>query len=183
VAGRHAHVGRISDRLLTLALVLLALGVGAFVSSIVYRWTGPSPPGAPDRTGNASGPRDPGADRGRIRVEVLNATGVPGLAGRMTRLLRGRGFDVVNYGNAAGTRRGPTAILDRAGDSRLAREVALALPGTPIREELAPDRFIDVTVIVGDDYERFFDPPAEGVPSGDGPLRDAIDRLREIFRS
>ena len=37
---------------------------------------------------------------GRIRVEVLNAGGEPGMARMATDQLRDRGFDVVYFGNA-----------------------------------------------------------------------------------
>lgn len=170
------------DRLLTFLLVTLALIVGAFLSSLIYRWT--------DASRDAQGgmrvarraqlePAEP-VDRGRIRVEVLNAARVPGLADRMTGLLRSRGFDVVNYGNAPGSERGPSSILDRSGNARFAREVALELPGTPIRRDLSPDGFIDITVIVGEDYRRLFsDPRGDSPPAG--RLRKALDAVRGIL--
>ncbi|MFN2431260.1 MAG: LytR C-terminal domain-containing protein [Gemmatimonadota bacterium] len=155
---RRPDVRARSDRWLTLVIVVLALAVGAFLSSLVYRWTG-SPPGPAGNGPSGAGPRTaerPGPDRSRIRVEVLNGTRVPGLADRVTELLRREGFDVVNYGNASRRPQPSTSILARVGDGAFAREVALALPGTPIRRELAPDGFVDVTVLVGGDYPRFF---------------------------
>ena len=170
--------------------MLLALVVGAFTSSLVYRWTATPPPEGSAGAGAActgvvsAGPAtDPsGIDRGRIRVEVLNAARVPGLADRMTGFLRRLGFDVVNYGNAAGEPRDRTLLLDRVGDARLAREVALELPGTPIRQDLSPDGFVDVTVLVGRDYERFFTPRAEQDGTrADGRVRRLWERLRSAL--
>ena len=46
-------------------------------------------------------PNLPHPDLGRVRVEVLNAGGVPGMASRATDHLRESGFDVVYYGNAS----------------------------------------------------------------------------------
>jgi hypothetical protein len=110
---------------------------------------------------------------------VLNATRVPGLADRVTDLLRARGFDVVSYDNAS-TLSDSTRILDRVGNALFAREVALALPGTAIREQLSRDRFVDVTVVVGGDYERFLEHGAQS----DGSRAPALEKgLLERLRS
>jgi LytR cell envelope-related transcriptional attenuator len=179
-----------SERLLTPALVALALVVGAFVSSLVYRWAGPTPPsgrGAPVGAGLDSASVPPGvradpapaAGRGHIRVEVLNAAQVPGLADRMTELLRSQGFDVVSYDNAASLS-DTTRILDRVGNARYAREVALALPGTAIQRQLSRERFVDVTVVVGRDYARFFTDGQE-TSHGSAHERGLWERLRSAL--
>ena len=92
----------------------------------------------------------------RIRVEVLNATRVRGLARRATMHLRDRGFDVVNVGTSRETR-DSTVVLDRSGHADWAALVARALGGA--RVEQAPDssRYLDVTVLVGATWR----PPAE----------------------
>lgn len=160
------------------AVVLLALLVGAFLSSFVYRWTDDRSAGPPPARG-APAAAVPAVDRARIRVEVLNGTSVPGLADRLTDLLRGRGFDVVNYGNASQNDVPRTEILDRIGSGAGAREVALALPGTPIRTDLAPDGFVDVTVVVGADHARLFESRDAG-KSERGALQRARERLRQL---
>jgi len=92
----------------------------------------------------------------RIRVEVLNATRVRGLARRATMHLRDRGFDVVNVGTSRESR-DSTLVLDRSGHADWAALVARALGGA--RVEQAPDssRYLDVTVLVGATWR----PPAE----------------------
>ena len=92
----------------------------------------------------------------RIRVEVLNATRVRGLARRATMHLRDRGFDVVHVGTSRDAR-DSTLVLDRSGHSDWAQLVARALGGA--RVERAPDssRYLDVTVLVGAAWR----PPAE----------------------
>jgi hypothetical protein len=92
----------------------------------------------------------------RIRVEVLNATRVRGLARRATMHLRDRGFDVVNVGTSR-EGRDSTLVLDRSGHPDWAHLVARALGGA--RVEQAPDssRYLDVTVLVGATWR----PPAE----------------------
>jgi len=92
----------------------------------------------------------------RIRVEVLNATRVRGLARRATMHLRDRGFDVVAVGTSRETR-DTTVVLDRSGHPGWASLVARALGGA--RVENAPDssRYLDVTVLIGTTWT----PPAE----------------------
>ena len=92
----------------------------------------------------------------RIRVEVLNATRVRGLARRATMHLRDRGFDVVAVGTSRETR-DTTIVLDRSGHPGWASLVARALGGA--RVESAPDssRYLDVTVLIGASWA----PPAE----------------------
>jgi hypothetical protein len=92
----------------------------------------------------------------RIRVEVLNATRVRGLARRATMHLRDRGFDVVYVGTSR-ERRDTTVVLDRSGHTDWAELVARALGG--VRVESAPDssRYLDVTVLLGTTWR----PPAE----------------------
>ena len=92
----------------------------------------------------------------RIRVEVLNATRVRGLARRATMHLRDRGFDVVNVGTSREAR-DSTVVLDRSGHPEWAALVSKALGGA--RVEAAPDssRYLDVTVLVGSSWR----PPAE----------------------
>ena len=100
---------------------------------------------------------DAEAPRGvRIRVEVLNATRVRGLARRATMHLRDRGFDVVYVGTSRDAR-DTTVVLDRSGHPDWAALVARALGGA--RVERAPDssRYLDVTVLVGATWT----PPSE----------------------
>jgi calcineurin-like phosphoesterase len=92
----------------------------------------------------------------RVRVEVLNATKVHGLARRATEYLRDRGFDVVSSGTAH-DQRDTTLILDRTNHPVWAGRVARAFNGA--RVQLAPDtsRYVDITVLLGATWR----PPAE----------------------
>lgn len=86
----------------------------------------------------------------RIKVEVLNATRVPGLARRATLFLRDRGFDVVGMGTSA-EQRATTLVLDRSNHPEWSSLVARALGS---RVEARPDssRYLDVTVLLGNDW-------------------------------
>jgi hypothetical protein len=129
-----------------LALLLLAAGV-----VLVVRRPSTRAPQAVRQRVDAEAPAGV-----RIRVEVLNATRVRGLARRATMHLRDRGFDVVNVGTSREAR-DSTLVLDRSGHAEWAALVARALGGA--RVEPAPDssRYLDVTVLVGATWR----PPAE----------------------
>lgn len=135
---------RLTDGLLNAALVVGGLLVLVLLYGFVSRAFTPGP--AIER---------PAADHARIQVEVRNAAGVDGLAARTTEHLRGRGFDVVDLGNAEA--RDTSTVLVRSGTALDARTVAEALglgadrvvTGGPLT-----DYALDVTVYVGADYAR-----------------------------
>lgn len=84
----------------------------------------------------------------RIKVEVLNATDVRGLARRATLYLRDRGFDVLYLGTAA-THLDSTLVLDRSGHPDRAQRVAEALGGARVESRPDSSRYLDVTVMLG----------------------------------
>lgn len=84
----------------------------------------------------------------RIRVEVLNATRVRGLARRATMHLRDRGFDVLEIGTTS-EQRDSTLVLDRSGHPEWARRVADALGGARVESRPDSSRYLDVTVLLG----------------------------------
>ena len=133
----------------------LAAGVAALllVGGVVLALRGPSTraPQAVRQRVDAEAPAGV-----RIRVEVLNATRVRGLARRATMHLRDRGFDVVSVGTSREAR-DSTLVLDRSGHPDWAALVGRALGGA--RVEAAPDssRYLDVTVLVGATWR----PPSE----------------------
>lgn len=92
----------------------------------------------------------------RVRVEVLNASDVRGIARRATFVLRDAGFDVVRFSGDE-SRRDSTLVIDRTGHPDWARAAAQALGGA--RVEVRPDsgRYVDLTVLLGARWR----PPAE----------------------
>jgi hypothetical protein len=104
--------------------------------------TAPPPaPGAPPRAG-------------RVRVEVLNAAGIPGLARTVTDRLRDRSFDVVYFGNGRGFSPDTSLVLDRAAHPDAARQVADALGIHRVLSRPDSTLYLDVTVVLGKDWER-----------------------------
>ncbi len=137
-------------RRITLAVLtmLILMGLGAVALLATHRGSG-----AVLALGR-DGPRAP--DAVRIKVEVLNATRVRGLARRATVHLRDRGFDVVEIGTAP-EQRDNTLVLDRSGNPEWAALVADALGAGSVESRPDSSRYLDITVLVGGDWT----PPAE----------------------
>ncbi|CAN5890365.1 hypothetical protein BH20GEM1_BH20GEM1_12720 [soil metagenome] len=137
-----------SGCLQTAAIVVFALVLGAFAASTWMRHVD----GEDGRVPEAA-PRDslapPPVERARIRVQVRNASGIPGAAAEVTEYLRDAGFDVVDFGNADEFGRPGTVVIDRLGFPARAREVAAALRGVPIESGIDTTLYLDVTVLVG----------------------------------
>ena len=93
----------------------------------------------------------------RVRVQVINTTRRRGLARRATRVLRDRGFDVVEMGTGSPLR-DTTLVLDRSGHPAWAATIATLL-GPAARSEARPDssHYLDVTVLLGSTWRA----PAE----------------------
>ncbi len=102
----------------------------------------------------------PGERGGRVVVEVLNASGRPGLARAGALTLRRAGLDVVYFGNAAEGPLDSTRILVRRGALEAGTRVRTALQVGRVSLEPDTARLLDVTVLLGRDFApRFqFDP-------------------------
>ncbi len=137
-------------RLVLVAVAVVALAAAGIVG--VRRFTASAPAEALGDTTRA--PKGQ-----RIIVEVLNASGVSGLARRATFLLRDRGFDVVGWGNDPLGRRTETLILDYTNKPEAAERLARVLGGATI--EAGKDsllRGLDITVRLGSSYSPAREP-------------------------
>ena len=92
----------------------------------------------------------------RIRVQVLNTTKTKGLARRATRLLRDRGFDVVEVGTVGPTI-DTTVVLDLSGHPAWAETAAKIMAPARTRVRADSSRYLDITVLIGSTWR----PPAE----------------------
>ena len=124
------------------ARVLLLLAVLAGVVSMVGQWWG---------AGELAEPAEV-ATKERVRVEVLNAAGVPGLARAATDRLRDAGFDVVFFGNSRAFEPDSSLVLDRAGKEGPAGEVARVLEIPRVASRPDSTLYLDVTVVLGKDW-------------------------------
>lgn len=140
---------RSGNLFLNLALGVVLVAAAVLVWSFSQRVTSPRPD--PNRLEN------PGGLLGDvIQLELLNATGVEGLAGEMRQYFIDLGFDVVEVGNLPSGSVQETVILDRIGNPDAAEQVALALgvDSTRIRQDLKPTWFIDASIHIGADFRR-----------------------------
>lgn len=84
----------------------------------------------------------------RIRVEVLNGTGVKGLARRGTTAMRDAGFDVVATGNWD-VMADSSLVLVRTGRMDWGALAAKALGGARIEARPDSSRYVDLTIVLG----------------------------------
>ncbi len=150
--GKKAAAG---GRLQTLALFVTIAAVGALLASLGYgvwqHFHPPAPaPAVAAEPGRAAGPVQ--APSGRVRVEVLNATRTSGLARIGRDVLRARGYDVVNMGNAQGFSADSSLVLDRVGNLEQARQVAGTLGISRVESRRDPNLVLEVTVVLGSDW-------------------------------
>ena len=106
-----------------------------------------------ERSGGNSLPI-PGERGPHITVEVLNASGKPGLARVGTRVLRRAGIDVLTFGNATEETGAldSTRIVVRRGGSDLAKRVRAALGVGRVVIQLDSTRLLDASVFLGADF-------------------------------
>lgn len=87
-------------------------------------------------------------DSVRIRVEVLNATTIRGLARQATFHLRDLGFDVVSSGNSA-ERHDSSVVIVHNGRMEWGALAAKALGGARIEARPDTSRYLDLTILLG----------------------------------
>ncbi len=133
------------QRVRVIVFILVLSGVGILLGSSLSRRS---------RETSAVGPPSalPGGPD-RVRVEVLNGAGVPGVAWEATGVLRDRGFDVVYYGNAGTYSNDPSVVMDRIGEYDTAELVAGALGIPLVQSEPDSTLLVDITVRLGPDWE------------------------------
>lgn len=139
--------GRAGNFFLNTGLVVAALVAGVLAWSLYARFTVERPdPRRIDDTGRAAGDY--------IQVEVFNGCGQEGVAKQVRDHFVDLGFDVVGVDNYTRMDVAETMIVDRAGNLEAARQVALALgvPESRIVQDVKPDYFLDVMVVIGLDY-------------------------------
>lgn len=124
--------------------VLLVILLVALFSRILY------PRIATDRV-----QKDPALISEVIQLEVLNGCGINGIATRFTDRLREYGFDVVETGNYDHFDVSNTFVISRNGQMENAYRVAdaLGISRQQVLREQASEFYLDVTLIVGSDYE------------------------------
>lgn len=91
-----------------------------------------------------------------IQLDVLNGCGASGVAQQFTDYLRKRNFDVVQLGNYSTFDVEKSLVIDRVGDLKTAKKVAhaLGIDEKNIIQQISPDYYLDVSVVIGKDHEE-----------------------------
>jgi LytR cell envelope-related transcriptional attenuator len=133
---------------MTAAMVLLGLSALVLLFSLLNRAVNP--------TINASVEENPlGLLGDKIKVQLINANGVPNSAKRVRQHLINYGFDVISVRNQTEIE-AYSQVLDRTGVINHAQTVAKVLEIPPPRVDSRPkhDELLDVTVVIGQDYKN-----------------------------
>ena len=95
----------------------------------------------------------------RIRVEVLNGSGVTGLSRAATQRLRNGGLDVVYFGTDTSATLDSTEVLVRQGAAAMGTRVQRVLGIGSVRAAPDASRLVDVSVRLGRDFATFIGNP------------------------
>ncbi len=90
-----------------------------------------------------------------LRLQVLNATRVPGLALRKGESLRPWGVDALDRGNAPPWPFNETLLLIRGGEGEAVERLSDYLGGVPVLLQRREDLMLDATLILGQDWQRY----------------------------
>ncbi len=128
----------------TVVVYVLIIVLAAFLVSLLIMFTREDPEEIYRKNSN-------------IRVEVLNGCGVNRLAMRVTNVLRKQGFNVIKIGNTENQDFEKTVIIERSDETlENAQYVAGRIGCKNIGKDIDPGLYLEVTVIVGKDYEKIF---------------------------
>ncbi|MBS4021979.1 MAG: LCP family protein [Dethiobacter sp.] len=89
-----------------------------------------------------------------VTVEVLNGSGVKGIASHAASILEKAGFTVVRYGNADHYNYLISQVISRVPGMDAAKEIATLIPSADMRKEEIADSDVMVTVIIGKNYPQ-----------------------------
>lgn len=92
-----------------------------------------------------------------LKVEVLNGCGISGIANGLTDYLRKRDVDVVYFGNFESFSISETLVIDRRDYGlKNARTIGniIGVKDDRMFPQLSPERQLDVTIIIGKNYNK-----------------------------
>jgi hypothetical protein len=86
----------------------------------------------------------------KVHVEVWNASGRPGLAEKISWILRQNGYDVTDWGNYS-TMQKKTVIKDLTDNLRAAQKISEIIQCGEVIERYDNKRFADISIELGED--------------------------------
>ncbi|MFM8281186.1 MAG: LytR C-terminal domain-containing protein [Bacteroidota bacterium] len=89
-----------------------------------------------------------------IQINIINATGIQGLAKKAMNFFRDRGFDVVEI-TTSDTLREHSFVIDHLSDTVSAQNVAhaLGLPDSTVKHDYDTNLYLRASVVLGKDYQ------------------------------
>lgn len=128
----------------TVVVYVLIILLAAFLVSLLFMLTREDPEAIYRKNSN-------------IRVEVLNGCGVNRLALKVTNILRKQGFNVIKIGNTETQDFQNTVIIERSDETlKHAEYMSERIGCKNIGEDIDPGLYLEVTIIIGEDYEEIF---------------------------
>jgi anionic cell wall polymer biosynthesis LytR-Cps2A-Psr (LCP) family protein len=88
-----------------------------------------------------------------IKIEILNGSTNPGQAQSLRNSFIEYGFNVVHFGNALRNDYEKTIVIDRIGRPSLAKRIADIIKCKEVYTRIDKDLMVDVTIILGNDFE------------------------------
>jgi polyisoprenyl-teichoic acid--peptidoglycan teichoic acid transferase len=92
--------------------------------------------------------------KSQIQVEVLNGSGITGVANDLAQKLRNEGYNVILVGNADHHNYDISQVISRVEDMDAAKDIAILVVNAQLLKEEVPDNDAHVTVIIGKNYKR-----------------------------
>ena len=150
-----------------------------FLGSLFFQYKGSLPSGA----GNTKSGQTPVVEPSAVEVRVLNGCGVPGASRKMTQHLRDLQFDVVAMENAEHFNYQNTVVINHTNRPELGRALAEALGCSRLTMEADDLALVDLTVILGKDWEKFLSSSPQKVEKKGitGALKEKLESIKKFL--
>lgn len=89
-----------------------------------------------------------------VTIEVLNGSGISGVATDVSNKLKAEGYNIVNVDTVKGIKYNQTHIYDRKNKASEAAKIAKLLGVKNVEKDIHEQAEADITIIVGSDYKK-----------------------------
>ncbi|AOT72775.1 LCP family protein [Geosporobacter ferrireducens] len=89
-----------------------------------------------------------------VTIEVLNGSGISGVATDVSNKLKAEGYNIVNVDTIKGIKYSQTHIYDRKNKMAEAKKIAKILDIKDVEKDIYLQAEADITIIVGSDYKK-----------------------------
>ncbi len=134
-------------------LNILSSAVAAFILYQVYAISFPSH--GSDEHSPAAVQDAPAISKNVVQIDVLNGCGVSGTGQKTTSFLRAAGTAVVDMGNYKTFDVKRSLVIDRSGNSEIAKKIAsdLGIDPSNVVQQMSPEYFVTASVVIGKDFK------------------------------